>query len=101
MVSRFAQDAYPLLEKIKGWEGPGAAVTARPSIHAGGQTADGNCRAHFSPQSLACTLSENWPQRREQSKSILNYYHKPSSGHNPRFQVPQLKAQVFYTVYGN
>lgn len=37
MVSRFAQDAYPLLEKIKGWEGPGAAVTARPSTHAGGQ----------------------------------------------------------------
>lgn len=39
MVSRFAQDAYPLLKKIKGWKGPGASVAAKPSIQAGAQTA--------------------------------------------------------------
>lgn len=48
MVSRFAQDAYPLLKKIKGWKGPGASVTAKPSIHAGGQTAQMRTAANTS-----------------------------------------------------
>lgn len=75
-------------------------MTAKPSIQLG----DKQHRWELRPGLLLCTvlaciLSENWPQPEENKvKSILNYYRKPSSGHNPRFQVPQLESSRFFLM---